>query len=402
MFSTSTARRHTFIRRACATALPLFYVVASVSAAQKAKTCDVASAVQQANGLLKQSQYQAVARALDRLHRCRGLSALEQFQIGWLYGRANRFDTALKIFNSVPENVPNRLTHGYAVALSTFELGNYKGAVAVLTNLQAAGRFDGKCANLLAVSYSKLGLYKDAYPVLAAEIEKNPNDLKAYLNLITVCAAGGDLPKAAQIALRATHVFPHSAETFIVLGAANIQLGHLHQAYGDFQAAVRLSPHSGEARFFLALTDYKQDKFSGALAILHSAVKQGVENSDLHYLMAECLLKAAPDDSSAIIAELNRAIKLNKNSVPARTLRGRLFLQAGHPKQAITDLETAIRDDPDSTSAVYNLARAYRAVGKSQEAKALFKKVRKSNSTSIDELSERRLTEALEQRGSRQ
>ncbi|MGA2870655.1 MAG: hypothetical protein ABSF34_16020, partial [Verrucomicrobiota bacterium] len=92
---------------------------------------------------------------------------LERFNIGWLYGRAHDSPDALRLFHSVQADVPDRLTHAYAIALADFEQGEFQASIDTLAALRAQGIFDAKCADLLGVSYSKLDRYQDAYAVMA-------------------------------------------------------------------------------------------------------------------------------------------------------------------------------------------------------------------------------------------
>lgn len=91
----------------------------------------------------------------------------------------------------------------------------------------------------------------------------------------------------------------------------------------------------------MGLTQYKQGRYTDAVAILQSALADGVVDADLHYLMAECLLKLDSTATPKALEQLNHAIELNSNSVSARTLRGRLLLEAGQTKEAVVDLELA-------------------------------------------------------------
>jgi len=345
--------------------------------------------------MLAKGEYDRAASALDEFRACPARSPLETFQLGWLYGRARRFDTALKIFNALPPDVPDRLTHDYAIALTQFELGQYQSAIDILKSDQSSGTSDTKSTNLLAVSYSKLGMYREAYSVLAKQIQKGQGDIASYLNLVTVCAEGGDFTRAAETAAEARRLFPNSPDVLIVQGAAETLLGHLERAYDDFEAGVRLAPSRADARFFLALTDYKQGKFHEAVAILQRAEKEGIADSDLYYLTAECLVKLDPANNAAILQELDRAVDLNPNSVSARTLRGKLLLESGRLQPALKDLELATHRNPDSRAALYNLARVYRALGRTAEAQALFRQVRTQTTDTLNEFSRRRLSEAM-------
>jgi tetratricopeptide (TPR) repeat protein len=380
----------------------LLSCVSSISAQymQQSQKCDVSTVVPQISTLVERKQYSEAAKSLDDLHACPGLSSLEMFQIGWLYGRTRRFDIALKIFKTIPQDVPDRLTHDYAIALSKFELADYRGAVDILKSRQLSGAADAKSINLLAVSYSKLGLYREAYSVLQEQIQKNSSDLSTYLNLVTVCAEGGDFAKAAEVAGQARRLFPNSPDVLIVQGAAETLLGQLDKAYDDFATGARLAPARADARFFLALNDYKQAKFTEAISTLRDAAKDGIADSDLDYLTAECLRKLDPANRDAALHELDRAIELNNNSVPARTLRGKLLLDLGRPKEALTDLEIARHEDPDSRAVVYNLARVYRALGRTREAEALFGELRAQAADTLNEFGDKRLNQTLAGGGS--
>jgi tetratricopeptide (TPR) repeat protein len=378
----------------------LVLLVASVAvlnaqSLQQDHNCDAEVTFQHVNTLLAAKAYEQAAKALDQFQSCPDRLPQNTFQMGWLYGRARRFDKSLSVFNSLPADVPDRFTHVYAVALSKFELANYQGAIDDLKSLQNSGIADANSTNLLAVSYAKLGLYKEAYQVLAEEIHADPNDLPLYLNLVAVCAEGGDFAKAADVAAQAMRLFPTSADPFIVHGAANSLLGLLEKAHDDFATAVRLAPERPDARFFLALTDYNQGKFADAVTTLTAAIQAGIVDSDLHYLMAESLLKLDNNNSTAALHELDRAVALNANSVSALTLRGKLRLGAGHPSEAVSDLELAIRREPDSRSALYILARAYKAVGRTNEADDLFRKLRTQTPDTAKEFSDKRLNQAL-------
>ncbi len=357
--------------------------------------CDAEQTFQHADALLKTKLFEEAERVLNQLQGCTNLSPIETFNLGWLYGRAHDSKKALKAFQTVPPDVPNRPTHQYAIALSEFELGNYQGTVDALKGLRSEGSLDARGTNLLGVSYSKLGLYKDAYPILLEELQQNPGDLFAYLNLVTLLADTGNFKDAAEVADKAVVAFPQNPDALVVRGAVNVQLGNMEKSHSDFANAVALSPQKPDAQFLLAMSDYKQGNYANAITELRAALDSGINDSDLHSLLAECMLKVDPSKTAAALAELDRAIALDGKSVSARTLRGKLLLESGNPKQAAQDLELAHQLDPTSRSALYNLARADTELGKTQEAKALFKQMNSQATDSVGELSDQRVKKVL-------
>jgi tetratricopeptide (TPR) repeat protein len=363
--------------------------------AQSSKACDVPGTFAKADSLLKVRRYAETKAVLTQLRSCQNLSPVAIFNLGWLYGRSHDFKTALEIFRSLGSDVPDKVTHQYAIALTEFELGDYAKTVEALKGLQGEGRLDSKCANLLGVSYSKLGLYQNAYAVLAENLKRSPSDLFSYLNLITLFADAGHFADAADIANQAVMVFPKDSDVFVVRGAINTRMGELDKAHSDFAAAVHLSPRQASPRFLLALSEYKQGDFESSSTCLRAAIQSGIVDSDLHYLLAECMLKLDPAKPIHAIAELNRAINLNSESVAARTLRGKLLLEAGRVKEAVADLTLAHRIDPTSRSAAYNLARAEFKLGRTEEANSFFRQLQTQSGDSLSELSDQRLQKAL-------
>src|SRR3984957_5681839 len=103
-----------------------------------AEPCHLNAEFAQVDRLLAKRDYQNARAILAQLQGCPNLSQRAAFNIGWLYGRARDFSQAMKIFQSIPSDVPDRLTHGYAIALSEFELGDYQSAVQGLSPLRSA------------------------------------------------------------------------------------------------------------------------------------------------------------------------------------------------------------------------------------------------------------------------
>jgi tetratricopeptide (TPR) repeat protein len=345
-----------------------------------------------ADAELKRQQYDQAEQELDRLAGCKALPSIDRFNLGWFYGRAHNFGKALIEFNSVSEEVPNAKTHRYAIALAQFELGDYKAVVETLTHSASQ---DPDSANLLAVSYSKLGLYQNSFTVLTNEIQQRPDDRLAYLNLVTLLCDEGRFSDAVDIANKAASTFPRNAEVLVVRGAAHTLVGETAKARADFQAAIEASPLNGSPRFFLAASDYKEGRYADARDEIVRALRAGVKDSDLDYLLAEATVRLNPGNIESPLAELNRAIAMNPRQVQALSLRGKLRLQQYDLNDAVSDLELAHSIDPASASATYNLARAYFALGKTEEASALSKQLASSGADAVNELSDQKLKSVL-------
>ena len=243
-----------------------------------------------ADAELKRQQYDQAERELDQLLGCQALPAIDTFNLGWFYGRARNFRKALSEFNSVSKDVPNTRTHQYAIALAQFELTEYNAAVETLKNNPEGQDLSQESASLLAVSYSKLGRYSESYTVLTDEIHRHPDDRLAYLNLVTLLCDEGKLADAVGVADKAISTFPGNAEMLVVRGAARTLVGDTVKARTDFHAAIEASPLYGPPRFFLAVSAYKEGNYALAREEILQAIRAGVKDADLYYLLAEVRL----------------------------------------------------------------------------------------------------------------
>jgi tetratricopeptide (TPR) repeat protein len=372
-------------------------------AAQDEQPCTPERNFAKVGYLLEKKDSQGAKVLLRHLETCPQLSPVQRFNVGWLYGKAHDFSDALKIFKSVQPDVPDRLTHAYAIALVHFDQGHYQAAIDTLTALRSKEISDAKCADLLGVAYSKLGRYQEAYAVMVENLRQDPSNPYAYYNLITLFVDTGELDKAAQVADKAVAALPQNAEALSMRGSIELSQGKTEDAYRDFASAAQLSPGSPDPPFFMALAEYRKSKFEEAGQVLKDAIASGIVDSDLHYLLAECLIRIDGTDSATVLAELDRAVQLNLNSVSARVLRGERLLASGRPQDALIDLKIARELQPnpqrDARNATYLLARAYLAVGKREEAKVLFAQLSPQFSSdkadSLNRLSDHKMQAAL-------
>lgn len=352
---------------------------------------DPSALFQDASDLLRAGKRADALKKLQELRRIPALPPVARFQLGWLYGQAREYGAALEIFQSLPEDVPDPLTHGYAVALTYFNMSRYDRTVQVLSDLKAKGYTDAKSANLLGVAYAKAGESRKAYDALREGVLESPSDQDGYLNLITLCVDNNDLRLADTIAARGVEAFPQSARLRATRGAVDLIRGRIDSARPNFRSALELAPKDQEAYFFLALCDYQEGRYTEAAQVLQKPVDEGFADSDIHYLMAECLLRSSPSSTAAVRKQLDRALALDATSVSARTLRAKLALEAGKPDEAAADLEKARAVEPESRTVLYNLGRAYRMLGRQEEARALFQKVQQDSQATAADMGKKRL-----------
>ncbi len=342
--------------------------------------------------LLRHAQYEQATSKLDAMQRRPGLSDLDRFNVGWLYGQAHQFRKALELFSSVPAQVPNRVTHDYASALAEVELQDFGAATETLEPVAADAKFGPKQANLLGVALSKTGRLNEAAAIFEGQIETQPGDSAAYFNLSTLLCENGKKAECITAAERTAHAFPESSQAHLVLGAARMENGQINSSRDEFARAHALDPKSPEPVFFVALADYRAQEYGSAITILRAAANDGLRDSDLHYLLAECLVQQGEAPAGEVIQALNTSIEINPTSTAARTLRGKLLLNKYEYGAAAIDLEAALRHDPESRTALYLLARTYQSLGRTQEAQALRSRITSTAEDGVSKVAEGRMS----------
>jgi Flp pilus assembly protein TadD len=108
------------------------------------------------------------------------------------------------------------------------------------------------------------------------------------------------------------------------------------------------------------------------VVILRKSIATGSADADIHYLLAESLLRTSSDDPPAALREVNLALKLDADHVAALLLRAKLILKDGSARPALADLEKARTLDPENRGVLYTLGRAYQQSGRTAQAKELF------------------------------
>ncbi len=385
----SLPRRYTFTDAAV---LLLVIVSAAAHAQIPATRLDEAAA------LLRKKELGQALPILDSLRGERSLVPIERFQLGWLYGQARRYDTAIAIFEALPEDVPDPAMHHYAIALSYFNMGQYKRTTQVLTQAKQRGFTDAKSANLLGVAYAKLGEAQKAYQALRDGVVENAADANGYLNLVTLCVDYGNNVLAEKIATKGIDAFPMDARLRLSRGALRFAAGQTERARSDFQAAMGLAPRNSDAAFFAALAEYSTAQYADAIRTLHQCIDAGIADGGIHYLLAETLIRSDPDLEGEALSEVDAALRLDRSLVPALLLRAKLEFRREGVSKAVHDLEQARELEPENRSVLYLLGRAYQQTGRTAEAKKLFNQVQQDTTNLVSDLMNKKLRKILVER----
>jgi Tfp pilus assembly protein PilF len=144
-------------------------------------------------------------------------------------------------------------------------------------------------------------------------------------------------------------------DAHIGLGKVYLQTGKPEKAIEEFQAALRLKPHSAEAERLIHEAREKSNKGEEEKAFqeLAAQVKRNPKNADLHTTYAEELVER--DRLAEAQAEAELALKLDPKQGHSYCALGRIAARQGKEADAQKYLETALHFDNTDDDALITL-----------------------------------------------
>jgi predicted Zn-dependent protease len=160
---------------------------------------------------------------------------------------------------------------------------------------------------------------------------------------------------------------PDSVELRLLKADIAQSRGRHPEAVEELRAAVKLAPGDAVVESALAEELIHMRNFEEALPLLDRLTREQHDSASLLFLQGEGLLLSQQLEKAIPILE--RATKLDPALLAARASLGRAYVQAGRFEEALPHLEAAAAEDDDG-DVHYQLARAYQALQRGDEARA--------------------------------
>jgi tetratricopeptide (TPR) repeat protein len=230
--------------------------------------------------------------------------------------------------------------------------------------------------NLQRVPEAKKGI-ETAIEILYKS-KKNQNLLADSLVLSAVIfASQKDNAAAIENLLEAVKISPDHFDANLSLGRAYYGDGNMINAIRFFRHAVKIQPQNLRARFFLATALERADNSEEALQEYRNILKIAPENADGNLGLGVLLIKLEGDKSAEGVKALQKAVAVNENLYEAQITLGKTLLRLKRLEEAVTHLLKAAEISPNVPEPHYQLALAYRKLGKKEEAENQLEIVKK-------------------------
>jgi tetratricopeptide (TPR) repeat protein len=282
--------------------------------------------------------------------------------LGRLYFEQNRMEEAIKTLQHAL-TLDAKLGPAHAVlGLSYFEIGDYRKARQELQTALTLIPGDENAGLYLARSLYQLNDYEGALQILTKLHRRDPKNPNVLYNagLAHMKLAEADL-------LELQNVAPDSALVEVLLGNFAESKQVYAEAVEHYRKALAKSPNSSGLHYSVAHALWAGGNFQEALPEYQRAVELNPYDWNSYWEMARIILPDNPEEAYKLSS---RALQLKPDILEALLIRGRALIGLKKPEQAIEDLKKARALDQEDPAVHFQLARAYRELGQTQEAEA--------------------------------
>lgn len=272
--------------------------------------------------------------------------------VGFELLRAARYAEAVEVFDAIVDGYPGDGLSLYGGAVALFNLRRLEEAERVARD---------------AVRVSIAATAKPAGNLSGSDKVKD-QAAEALTLLGVILAVKGDSAGALSAVTKAAALAPKNFDAQLALGRALFGTGNPAGAATVFRTAVALRPQDTTARFFLATALETTGDYDNALIEYRELLAINSKSAEGHLGLGVLLVKLGGEKMKEGIEALSRAIALKGDLYEARITIGRALIQQGRSLEAIEHLRRAVELAPKNPEPHYQLALAYRRLGKTQEA----------------------------------
>jgi tetratricopeptide (TPR) repeat protein len=252
--------------------------------------------------------------------------------LGAIAAGRSEFPSALHYFEKAADWNPSLEGLDYNRGKAAFQAGQYQQAIAPLQRYLGTHPEDAWIRAALGTSFFMLKNYADTAHTLQpieAQIHSVPRLALTYAETLVKI---GDYTRGTEWLKNLEATNPNVADIHASLGEALAGQGQYGEAAEELRTALNLNPADANVKYHLALALLHLERKDESEALLIALVGQGSQDPNVYYQL------------------------------------GKLQLDRGEVKAAITSLEAGAKMSPRSDSMHYELAAAYRRDSRNEDA----------------------------------
>ncbi len=282
-----------------------------------------------------------------------------------------------------------------------FKQGQFHDAVEALQHGLKIDPHMSSASALLGLSFFQMGEWAQARPHLEAAVKAHPSDNNAEFMLVNDLTKLGDFESAAAHLEQLAKRQPGNQRVWYLLGRVYMQLSEealakinqidpdsvwAHEisaelmesmknyegAIVEYKKAVEIAPKQAGIHLKLGDLYWSLSQWDNATEQFELEQQIDPKNCMIEWKLGDILLQKSVESEEAL-RRVDKALAACPNLTGARADRGRLLLKLHREEDAIPELLAAEKANPAEPSTHFLLAQAYRATGRSDEARSEMK-----------------------------
>lgn len=302
--------------------------------------------------------------------------------LGALYVRQREYQKAADVLEKGLKIDPKMSSASALLGISLYELGDYNGARRHLETALRANPKDDNTELFLANDLIKLGEWDSAATHLKQLAQRQPKNQEIWYLLGKVHMKLSEEALSRLNEIDSNSVWVHQISGEIMEGMKNFD-----GALIEYKKAVEIAPQQPGTHYSLGNAYWLLASWDAATQEFKAELSNDPSNCMAQWKLGNIVLEQHQDAGEAL-ADVDKALAICPNLVQARVDRARALLKLDRNEEAMKDLQTAEKTNPEEPSIHFLLAQAHRALGQTKEAQVemgIFSKLEESNRAAVAE-----------------
>ncbi len=342
-------------------------LVLHIAAGQEANNARVDELRAQIAAAQSRGDIQGVVRGYEEMIKVSPGFAPAYNNLGAAYVRQGNFQRAAEVLEKGLAIDPKMTSANALLGVALYELGRYAEAKPRLEEALRANPSDANIELFLANDLTKIGEFEAAAEHLQHVSAKRPGDQHLLYLLARVYMQLGQQALAKMNAIDPNSVWAHE-----ISGELMESMKNYDGAIVEYKKAIEAAPKQPGAHYKLGDVYWSIAQWDNAAAQFRAELANDPKNCMAQWKLGDILVQQSIQPEEAL-ANIDKALAMCPNLAGARSDRGKVLLQLHRNDEAIADLQAAAKQMPDDSSVHFLLARAYRAVGRQQDAQSEMK-----------------------------
>jgi len=339
----------------------------------QSRTAGPAEVFQQAQMELQDDQLKRAEASFLRVIRMDPGSAAAFADLGVVYMREKRWDSALRVLKHAQQLDPKASGIRLNIGLAYFRQTHYSDAIPAFESVVMDSPDSTQARHLLGLCYFFTQKYAQTVIVLQPLEAAESNDL-TFLYVLAIAAWKAKQPEIEQRAMaRLVTVGSNSAELHLLVGKAHLNREEYDEAINELQLAAQTAPQLPFLHFNLGRAYLKKRDFDHARA---EFLTDSQIEPDVAYNYDQLgVIEFEQKNFKQADEDFQHALRLDPRLASSRYYLARIYKDEGENARALSQANVAARLAPQSTSVHYLRGRILLALGRKQQADTEMKKV---------------------------